>query len=92
MFTERNYINEIPDVPVKKTYVSVRAYFNKEGMLSPEVIIWEDGREFRVDRVLEMRPSASLKSGGCGTRYTCRIRGREVYLFIDGKKWFVERK
>jgi hypothetical protein len=34
----------------------------------------------------------SLKGGGLGIRYTCRIRGKQVYLFDEEGKWFVERK
>lgn len=92
MYQQRNYINEPFNSSDRKTYVCVRAYFNKEGMISPDIVIWDDGRQFAVERVTEIRPAASLKGGGCGVRYTCRIRGRETYLFLDGSKWFVERK
>jgi len=45
-----------------------------------------------VDRVLDVRPAASLKAGGAGTRYTVRIRGRQTYLFREEDRWFVERR
>ena len=32
----------------------------------------------------------ALKAGGQGVRYTCRIGGREIYLFHDRDHWFVE--
>jgi len=50
----------------------------------------DDGRRFEVDRVLDVTKAASLKAGGRGTRYKCRIRGKEIYLFFDDEKWFVE--
>lgn len=49
-----------------------------------------DGRAFRIDRVLEVRRAASLKAGGVGWRYKCRIQGRERYLFYEDPAWFVE--
>ncbi|MBE6705772.1 MAG: hypothetical protein E7583_10950 [Ruminococcaceae bacterium] len=75
-----------------KTYVCVKAYFNKEGVIIPELIIWEDGRRFKIDRITDKSPAASLKGGGSGIRYTCRIGNRETYLFLDGSKWFVEKR
>jgi hypothetical protein len=33
------------------------------------------------DRVLDVRQAPSLKGGGLGIRYTCRIRGKEVICF-----------
>lgn len=93
MSTERNYINEFsPDKVHMKTYVCVKACFNTLGVIIPEIIIWEDGRKFYIDKVLDSRPAASLKGGGCGIRYTCRIKGNETYLYLDGSRWFVERK
>lgn len=46
---------------------------------------------FAIDRVLDVRQAASLRGGGQGMRYTCRICGKEVYLFCDDGRWFLER-
>lgn len=93
MTGDRTYINDYaPETVSIKTYVCVKAYFNKEGVIIPEIIIWEDGRRFKIDRITDKCPAASLKSGGSGIRYTCRIGGSETYLFLDGSKWFVEKK
>ena len=45
-----------------------------------------------MDRLLDVRRAASTKVGGQGMRYTCRVRGREVYLFEDEGRWFVEAR
>ncbi len=93
MTGDRTYINDYaPETVSMKTYVCVKAYFNKEGVIIPEIIIWEDGRRFKIDRITDKCPAASLKSGGCGIRYTCLIGNKETYLFLDGSKWFVEKK
>lgn len=93
MNSERDYLNRISSERIRlKTYVCVKAYFNTEGVIIPETVIWEDGRHFDIDKVTDSRPAASLKSGGCGIRYTCRINENETYLYLDGNRWFVERK
>ena len=63
-----------------KAYVEVTASFDQEGRLWPQEIIWEDGRRYTIDKVVELRQAASLKAGGQGDRYTIRVGGRETYL------------
>ena len=76
---------------VKKVFVEVIAKFDPDGVVTPLAIIWEDGRRFEIERVLDMRRAASLKAGGIGIRYTCRIRNKETYLYYEGPNWFVEQ-
>jgi hypothetical protein len=58
--------------------------------------IWENGKRYKIDKVLDVRPAASLKAGGAGLRYTVMVRDHETYLFLEedkiGAKWFMERK
>jgi len=60
--------------------------------IRPLSIKWEDGLNSEVDRVFDVRQAPSLKGGGFGMRYSCRICNKEVYLFDDEGKWFVEKK
>ena len=73
-----------------KHYVGVIAEFDPEGCMLPRSVRWDDGRLFPVDRILDIRPAASLKAGGAGIRYTCRILGQVRYLFLEDGRWFVE--
>lgn len=73
-----------------KQFVSVEAKFDTDGNLLPLCICWEDGRKFEIDRITDVRYAASLKSGGTGLRYTCRIRNQQRYLFLDNNRWFIE--
>lgn len=75
-----------------KKYVAVTAQFKADGTIFPLEIQWEDGSRFLVDRVLDIRPAASLKAGGAGIRYTCRISGLEKYLWLEETRWFVEAR
>lgn len=75
-----------------KRYIKVAACFDTEGRMVPVMLWWEDGKSYEIDRVLDVRRAASLKAGGSGIRYTCRILGKERYLYYDDhqNKWFVE--
>lgn len=74
----------------RKVYVEVAAVFTPEGQVMPRQIRWEDGTLFPVDRVMDIRRAAATKAGGCGLRYTIRVRGKQTYLFLDEDRWFVE--
>ena len=75
-----------------KVFVEVIAEHGIDGRTKPLAIRWEDGRVFEIERILDVRQAASLKAGGCGIRYTCRIRGKETYLFDEEGKWFVDAR
>jgi hypothetical protein len=84
-----------------KVYVAVIASFSEEGNLYPRKLRWEDGREFLIEKVLDIRPAAALKAGGQGDRFTVQINGHPSYLFFERSasisgtnlgRWFVERK
>lgn len=75
-----------------KQYVSVMTEFMRDGKILPKEILWENGEKFEIDRILDIRPCASLKAGGAGIRYTCRIKNSVAYLFLEENRWFVEAK
>lgn len=84
-----------------KVYVKVVASFNTDGTMMPLSLTWEDGREYLINRVLDIRQASAMKAGSNGDRYTIRVQGRESYLFFERNcsvkgnnigRWFVERK
>ena len=76
----------------RKVYVEVTAKFDTEGNITPLSVTWEDGMVYEIDRILDRRRAASLKAVGIGMRYTCRISGRQSYLYYEDPRWFVEGK
>ena len=76
----------------RKVYVEVTARFDVEGNITPLSVTWEDGTVYEIDRILDKRRAASLKAGGIGMRYTCRILGQQSYLYYEDPRWFVEGK
>ena len=74
-----------------KEYVKVRADFTVDGKLVPLKFRTEDGMPQVIDRIIDERPAPSLKAGGQGTRYTCRVGEKLIYLFNDRNRWFTEQ-
>ena len=84
-----------------KVYVAVKADFTEDGTMLPRIITWEDGEEFEIDRITDIRQAAAMKAGGQGDRYTVMVRGRQSHLFFERStnltgnnigRWFVERR
>jgi len=75
-----------------KVYVSVLELRREDGTILPRAITWEDGFTYEIERVLDIRPAASLKCGGAGIRYKIRVQGKDTYLWLEDQRFFVERK
>lgn len=76
----------------RKHYVEVVARIDGDGAVTPLQVVWDDGRRFEIDRVLDVRQAASLKVGGTGLRYLVRIGQNTTYLFYENPRWFVEAR
>lgn len=74
-----------------KVFLNVTAEHNAFGITKPISIKWEDGRVFSIDRILDVRQAAALKAGGCGMRYRCRVMGKEIDLFCEEDKWYIDK-
>ena len=73
-----------------KTFVTVTAVHDAEGKTKPLALVWTNGKQYEIDRVTDVRQAPSLKGGGLGMRYTVKVRGKQVYLFEDAGRWFLE--
>jgi len=79
-----------------KVYVDVNEDRLKDGQILPRSFVWEDGCCYEVDKVIDVRPAASLKAGGAGLRFTVRVMHKETFMFLEENggtfRWFMERK
>lgn len=75
---------------MEKNFIKIIATFTEEGVVLPQTIVWEDGRMFSIDKILDIRKKASIKVGGIGLRYTCLVHGKQIYLYKEDDKWFLE--
>lgn len=76
----------------EKRYVEIIADTDVDGNIMPVAIIWEDGKRYDIDLVIETRLASSTKTGGSGMRFTVRVGNSTKYLFYEGPRWFVEAK
>ena len=75
-----------------KKYVDMIVQYTEDGQIIPLAVRWSAGELFEIDKVLDVQRAASLKAGGAGIRYTCRVKGREKYIWLEEDRWFVEAK
>lgn len=75
-----------------KKYVDMIVHYTEDGQIIPLAVRWSPDELFEIDRVLDVQRAASLKAGGAGIRYTCRIKGREKYIWLEEDRWFVDAK
>lgn len=75
-----------------KKYIEVIVKYTEQGEIIPLSICWSPDQQLEIDRVLDVRQAASLKAGGTGMRYLCRIKGKERFIWLEENKWFVEAK
>lgn len=82
-----------------KIYVRVHAVFDREGFVQPRSIVWSDGREYRIDKVLDIKHMHASKAGGDGDCFTIVVNGQTRQLFyerfheLQGNhvgRWFVQ--
>ena len=90
-FQQPAYMNIIS--PYKK-YVGVNVDSMPDGRVIPQRILWDNGTAYDIDSITEQHRAASMKAGGTGIRYTCRVNGQVCHLFYEDMvgKWFVELK
>lgn len=80
---------------IYKKYVAIRALIGTDGELRPTAIIWEDGREYPVAKILEHK-FAESSAGSGGYRYKLLVvnpdTGRQStrYLFKEKNRFFIE--
>ena len=73
-----------------RKFVPVTVRFDEAGKMRPVEIEIDDEnghKTYKVDKVLDVRRAACQSAGGVGDRYTCLIRGRETYVWFDGRWW-----
>ena len=81
-----------------KEFVDVMAiHWAENGGIEPKRIHLKNGAILLVSRVFAVTRAASLRAGGQGMRYECRVTNARdgfefrIYLFHDGDYWFIEK-
>jgi hypothetical protein len=72
-----------------KRYVDVFVLMKKDHTMVPCFLLWDNGKKYRVDKVLRVEKRASQVGGG-GIRYEVMIQKEIRYLFFEKDRWFIE--
>ena len=75
-----------------KKYVDMIVRYTEDGQIIPLAVRWSPDQLYEIDRALDVRQAASLRAGGTGIRYLCRIKGQERFIWLEENKWFVDVK
>lgn len=76
---------------MNKKFVDVICLNEKNGLLKPLFLLWDDDQKIEIKDVKQISPCASIRSGQTGLMYTCLFDANKVrHLFYDRGKWFVE--
>ena len=73
-----------------RIYVITVVQFDTEGKITPLWIVWSNGKQYEIDRILSTQIPPSLRSGANGYRFHVRILGQERTLGYDGRRWYIE--
>lgn len=76
--------NQLPKVV---TAVKMLTVHHENGLCTPLWLKWNDGRKFKVDEVLEVKPN-----GINNIIYKVKIKGEHRVLYLRQNKWYVEQK
>ena len=74
----------------RRAYVGMIIKVLDDGSIHPLRVIWEDGKQYAVDKVKLVTPAAATRAGGRGMRYTLVIKRQERFFFEDEGRWFTE--
>ena len=75
-----------------RKYVPVVLRVNEDGKIRPLVVEFDESHKYAIDDVLDVRRVACQSAGGVGDRFTCRICGKEAYLWLEQGRWFIAVK
>lgn len=70
--------------------VRVESVTNEHGIVRP-TRLWLDGREWRIDRVIEVSPSTPGPEGP-GRVYTIMVGRRMTWLWHEPPMWYVHKR
>ena len=75
-----------------KRYVDVVVLMNTEKQMKPLYMKWivgNDSKFYKIDKIYEIRRSASVVGGG-GIMFRCRVLNKEIKLYFEVNRWFIE--
>ena len=72
----------------RKKYIELIVRIDREGRQTPVAVVWEDGRQFPVRKVLDRR-SVITAAGGAAVCYTCLFGRKRKELYREKDRWYI---
>ncbi|MBR4444618.1 MAG: hypothetical protein IKS37_01800 [Solobacterium sp.] len=72
----------------RKKYIEILVHIDRDGNATPKEILWEDGRRFLIQKVLDKR-HAITSSGGAAICHVCIIAGKRREIYKEKERWYV---
>jgi len=79
----------------RKVRVGVYLFTSEYGKTTPIALVWEDGRVFKIDKVISVKNCNPKYVGAVSPeQYEIKIGGSVRYLYYENyiNKWFIEVK
>ena len=70
-------------------FLTITLSVSPDGRIIPRYFVWDDGRVFFVQRVLNVFKVPSLLFSECCFRYDCVILDKIVSIYNGGGQWFL---
>ena len=67
-------------------FIDVEATMQTSGIPIPNKIIWDSGKVYEIDKVLEIKKRASTKGGGAGLRYLVKLKNQGMTILRSGRR------
>ena len=72
-----------------KKYIRIDAKFERDGTMLPIRITWDNGAEYPISEVIDVRYFKTDTKGATGIKYTCIILGKIRDVYFDSVRWYV---
>ena len=72
-----------------KKYIRIDAIFERDGTMLPVRIIWDNGAEYPISEVIDVRYFKPDLNEATGLKHTCLILGKHREIYFDSMRWYV---
>ncbi len=72
---------------MRKQYIDVECRIDRDGIICPVKVFWDDGRSWDVKKVLH---TCTASHNDLKNSLYIKDRRAEKYLYRDGQRWYVD--
>lgn len=73
-----------------KRTINMTVMYTGNGVMVPLKFVMENGKSFKIDKVLDVQQGFSLKNEVFGERYECSVGIETVCFIFDKNLWYLD--